>query len=129
MNKNLLLKKIKNEEKIIAVYGLGNVGGPIAAAWLRKGAKVIGVDISKNLLDEIKKGTSHKVEPKISNTFSKSIKSNKLFLTSDGIDASKKSDIKFISVPVGLKRNKIDLNSLLSATKSIAKGLKKMMLL
>jgi len=41
---------IKNHKKIIAVYGLGNVGGPIAAAWIRKGAKIIGVDISKKLM-------------------------------------------------------------------------------
>ena len=120
-----LKTQIKNQKMILAVFGLGNVGGPIAAAWLRKGAKVIGVDISQNLLDQIKNGTSHKVEPHISNTFSKSLKSNKLFLTSDGIYASKNSNIKFIAVPVGLKKNKIDLNSLLSATKSIAKGLKK----
>ena len=125
MNKNILLKKIKNEEKIIAVYGLGNVGGPIAAAWLRKDAKIIGVDISQNLLDDIKKGVSHKVEPDISNIFSKALKSNKLSLTSNGIEASKKSNIKFVAVPVGLIKNKIDLNSLLSATKSIARGLKK----
>ncbi len=43
MTKNALLKKIKNEEKIISVYGLGNVGGPIAAAWLRKGAMLTGL--------------------------------------------------------------------------------------
>jgi nucleotide sugar dehydrogenase len=125
VNKQSLLNQIKTGKKIISVYGLGNVGGPIAAAWLRKGAKIIGVDISQNLLTEIKTGISHKVEPNISNTFSKALKSNKMFLTSDGIDASKKSSIKFVAVPVGLKRNKIDLNSLLSATKSIAKGLKK----
>ena len=125
LNKKSLLNYIKTGKKIISVYGLGNVGGPIAAAWLRKDAKIIGVDISQNLLDEIKNGVSHKIEPKISDTFSKAIKSNKLLLTSDGIEASKNSNIKFIAVPVGLKRNKINLTSLLSATTSIAKGLKK----
>jgi nucleotide sugar dehydrogenase len=120
-----LLNDIKTGKKIISIYGLGNVGGPIAAAWLRKGAKIIGVDISQKLLDDIKNGISHKVEPHISDTFSKAIKSNKLSLTSDGIEASKKSNIKFIAVPVGLKKKKIDLNSLLSATKSVSKGLKK----
>ena len=120
-----LKTQIKNQKITLAVFGLGNVGGPIAAAWLRKGAKVIGVDVSENLLEQIKSGTSHKVEPNISHTFSKSLKSDKLFLTSDGIDASRNSNIKFVAVPVGLKRNKIDLNSLLSVTKSIAKGLKK----
>ena len=36
---------IKNHKKIFAIYGLGNVGGPLAAAWLRKDAKVIGVSL------------------------------------------------------------------------------------
>ena len=69
-----LKSQIKNEKKIIAIYGLGNVGGPIAAAWLRKGAKIIGVDISKKLLADIQKGTSHRKEPYISETFSKALK-------------------------------------------------------
>jgi hypothetical protein len=120
-----LKSQIKNEQKIIAIYGLGNVGGPIAAAWLRKGAKVIGVDISKNLLSEIQKGSSHKKEPYISETFSNALREKKLTLTSDGVEASTISDIKFVAVPVGLRRNKIDLNALLSATTSISKGLKK----
>lgn len=111
--------------KIIAIYGLGNVGGPIAAAWLRKGAKIIGVDISKNLLSDIKNGVSHKKELFISETLTKALKKGKLEITSDGISASKKSDIKFVAVPVGLKGEKIDLTALLSATTSISKGLKK----
>lgn len=111
--------------KTIAIYGLGNVGGPIAAAWLRAGAQVIGVDISKRLLDEIRQGTSHKKEPLVSETFTKALKDGRLHLTSDGIDASKKSQIKFVAVPVGLKNNKVDLNALLSATRNIANGLKK----
>ena len=116
---------IKNEKKILSIYGLGNVGGPITAAWLRKGAKIIGVDISKNLLSDIKNGKSHKKEPFISDIFTKSLKNGKFEITSDGILASKKSNIKFVAVPVGLKRKKIDLTALLSATTSISKGLKK----
>ncbi|MEX0656980.1 MAG: nucleotide sugar dehydrogenase [Nitrosopumilaceae archaeon] len=123
MPKNLL-SEIKSK-KIIAVYGLGNVGGPIAAAWLRKGAKIIGVDISQNLISDIKKGVSHKKEPYVSETFTKALKNGKLELSSDGIATSKKSNIKIVAVPVGLKGKKIDLSALLSATTSISKGLKK----
>jgi hypothetical protein len=124
LSKNLY-SQIKNSKKILAVYGLGNVGGPIAAAWLRKGAKLIGVDISTNLLSDIKNNISHKKEPYISDIFTHALKNGKLTLTSDGILASKKSDIKFVAVPVGLNRKKIDLKALLSATTSISKGLKK----
>jgi len=117
--------QLKNGKKIIAIYGLGNVGGPIAAAWLRKDSKVLGVDISQKLLSDIKKGISHSKEPHISETFTKALKKGKLELYSDGTSASKKSNIKFVAVPVGLKSKKIDLTALLSATTSISKGLKK----
>ena len=127
---DVLLKheKLKSDilhKKIFAVYGLGNVGGPIATAWLRAGAKVIGVDISKKLISEIKSGTSHKKEPYVSDTFSKSIKNGKLTLTSNGIQASKDSDIKIVAVPVGLKNDKADLAALISVSRNIAAGLKK----
>lgn len=120
-----LKSQIKNEKKIIAIYGLGNVGGPIASAWLRKGAKVIGVDISKKLLNDITEGKSHKAEPYVSKTFSKALEIGKLQLTSNGVEASKNSEIKIVAVPVALKKGKIDLRALLAATTSISKGLKK----
>jgi len=112
-------------KKIFAIYGLGNVGGPIAAVWLRAGVKVIGVDISQHLLNEIKHGSSHKKEPFLSETFTKAIRKKSFILTSDGVDASKKSSIKIIVVPVGLKNNKVDLRSVINVTNDIAKGLKK----
>lgn len=116
---------IRNHKKILAVYGLGNVGGPLAAAWLRAGAKVIGADISKKLLSEIKASNSHKKEPFVSETFTKALKNNRFSLTTNGRDASKKSDIKIVAVPVAFKNNKIDLSALISVTKDISYGLKK----
>lgn len=116
---------ITSHKKIISVYGLGNVGAPIAAAWLRAGAKVIGVDISSALLDQIKKGVSHKKEPFISQVFTKALKNGTLTLTTDGRSASRDSHIKIVAVPVALKNDKIDLNALVSVAKNIANGLKK----
>ncbi len=125
----MLFSNLKNDiithQKIMAVYGLGNVGGPLAAAWLRSNAKIIGVDISKKLLVEIEKGISHKKEPFVSETFTNAIKEKRFTITSDGIDASKQSDIKIIAVPVGLKGKKIDLTALISVSSDIARGLKK----
>lgn len=104
---------------------MGNVGGPIAAVWLRAGAKVIGVDISKNLLKDIKKGVSHKKEPFVSKEFTNGLQKKLFSLTNDGITASKNSDIKIIIVPVAIKKGKADFTALISVTKSISKGLKK----
>ena len=74
--KNKLKSEIKKQKIIFSVFGLGNVGGPIAAVWLRAGAKVIGVDISKNLLNDIKNGVSHKQEPFVSKEFTNGLKKN-----------------------------------------------------
>jgi len=120
-----LKSDLKNKKKIISVFGLGNVGGPLAAAWLNSGATVIGVDISKKLLTEIKQGSSHKKEPFVSKIFTKALKLKKFTVTNDGIKASKNSQIKLITVPVGLKQKHIDLRALISAATSISKGLKK----
>jgi hypothetical protein len=125
MSTENLASLVKNKEKIMAIYGLGNVGGPLAAAWLRAGAKVIGVDISKKLLSEIKSGTSHKKEPFISEIFTKALKEGNFEVTDNGPDASKNSHIKIVAVPVGLKGKKIDLTALKSVAKDIGQGLKK----
>jgi len=125
------LNNIKNKptskfsKKIISVYGLGNVGGPIAAAWLKKNAIIIGVDISKPLLDSILNGTSHSKEPFISEIFSKHLKKKSLSLTTNGKVASQKSTIKIVAVPVAIKKNTIDLSAIISASKNISFGLKK----
>lgn len=125
MSDSKLKQIIKDHKKVFAVYGLGNVGGSIAAVWLRAGAKVIGVDISQSLLSAIKSGTSHKKEPYVSETFSKALKNKSLELTTDGVYASKKSDIKIIVVPVPLDKNKVDLRAVIQVANNIARGLKK----
>jgi len=119
INKQLL------KNKIISIYGMGNVGGPIAAAWLRAGANIIGVDVSTKLLEEIKLGISHQHEPFLSQIFTKALKKNRLDLTNDGIFASKNSQIKIVAVPVALKNNNVDLSIIKLVVNNISKGLKK----
>ena len=119
-----------NQKKILTkhvftIYGLGNVGGSIAAVWLRAGAKIIGVDISETLLNKIKSGKSHKKEPLLSETFTHALKKGTLILSSNGVYASKRSSIKIIAVPVGLRNKKVDLRNVIQVTKDISKGLKK----
>lgn len=120
-----LRSNIISHKKTISVYGLGNVGAPIACAWLRAGAKLIGVDISDALLDGIKNGTSHKKEPTVSETLTKGLSDGLLNLTTDGVAASKESDIKIMIVPVAIKDKKIDLQNLITVSNNIGEGLKK----
>lgn len=120
-----LHSNIISHKKIVSVYGLGNVGAPIACAWLRAGAKLIGVDISNTLLDGIKNGTSHKKEPTVSETLTKGLSDGLLSLTTDGVAASKDSDIKIMIVPVAIKDKKIDLQNLITVSNNVGEGLKK----
>ena len=55
-NFSKITKKIKDGELKVAVYGLGHVGSPIAAVWLRAGAHVIVTDKSAQVLENAKKG-------------------------------------------------------------------------
>lgn len=107
------------------MYGLGNVGAPIACAWLRVGAKLIGVDISKEIISSIENGTSHTKEPLVSETLTKGLSNGSLSLTENGVEASKKSSIKIMIVPVAIKEGIIDLQSLISVSGNVGEGLKK----
>ena len=43
-------------EAWIAIYGMGYVGRALTAAFLRRGLRVIGVDIDKSKLNDIREG-------------------------------------------------------------------------
>ncbi len=64
-------KKFQSGEYLIAVYGLGHVGAPIASSWLRAGMTVIGIDKSQKVTENTKKGITHIPEPGVNEAFSK----------------------------------------------------------
>jgi nucleotide sugar dehydrogenase len=121
-----VVKKIKNGELKIAIYGLGHVGAPLAAVWLRAGAHVIGVDNSKKVLTAARKGKTVIPEPKVNAAFRKGIDTGRFKLYDDPIKASEDSYFKMICVPV-LSQDQ-DLSADLSAVSEVAtmigKGLK-----
>lgn len=121
-----VVKKIKNGELKIAIYGLGHVGAPLAAVWLRAGAHVIGLDNSKNVLTAARKGKTVIPEPKVNAAFRKGIDTGRFKLYDDPIKASEDSYFKMICVPV-LSQDQ-DLSADLSAVSEVAtmigKGLK-----
>src|ERR1044072_355323 len=95
-----LPNKIHSGDFKIAVYGLGHVGSPIAAAWLRAGASVIGVDKSEIILQKARDGTTHIPEPGVGNAYTKGLENQKFFVYNDLLKASQDSFLKMICVPV-----------------------------
>ena len=120
-----LPRNIKLGNKKIAIYGIGFVGTAIASTWLRAGASIIAVDKKNTLVNNINNKKITNSEPKAREAFIEGINSKRLTATTNGKWASKYSDIKIISVPVGLDKRSADLRFLYSAVEDIITGLKK----
>lgn len=117
--------KIHSGEFRITVYGLGHVGSPIAAAWLRSGASVIGVDKSKIILQNAKEGKTHIPEPGVSEAYKMGLTNKKFHIYDDLIKASQDSFLKMICVPVLAADGTADLSAVKNVATAIGKGLKK----
>ncbi len=123
------LKKALSSGKLtVAVYGLGYVGTPLLAAWLLAGASGIGVDVDASRVERVRRGVSPVMEPGVEEVFRRALKEGRLKATSDGIEASRESDVKIIAVPVPLReeREKMcpDFTALEEVARDIGRGLK-----
>ncbi len=108
---------IQTKKATIALVGLGYVGLPLAAAFGRK-TKVIGFDISRRKIEELRRGVDATGELSSADLASTEIK-----LTDQ---ASHLKDAKFliVTVPTPIDRNrKPDLSPLVSASTMIGQNL------
>ncbi len=116
---------IANGKISISVYGLGHVGAPVAAVWLRAGARVIGVDKSDSVVKAASSGSLLISEPGVVPALKKGLRNKRFTATTDAAQASKESDLKIITVPVGLSNNYTDLSAIEDVANKVGKGLKK----
>ncbi len=126
-DKNEIQKALINGNLTVAVYGLGKMGLPLAAVFAEMGAKVIGADIDKKVVDAINEGLCHiEGEPELVELVEKNVKRKRLSATADLITAAKKSDVMVIIVPTFLdENNNPDLSIISSVCNNISQGLKK----
>ena len=108
----------------ISVIGLGYVGLPLATEFAKQ-YKVVGFDIDKSRIKELKEGKDKTGEIDLV-ALSKVLKAkNGLQLTANPKDIAD-SNIYIITVPTPISNNKQpDLSHLLSATEMVAKALKR----
>jgi len=121
-----LKQNLKQGKITVAVYGLGRVGLPLATAWLRAGAKVIGVDIREEWVKALNSKNFQLIdEPQLKPILIDYIKNGLFKATTDGVKASKQSNVKLITVPTLITpKGEADLSALKTALTAIAKGLK-----
>lgn len=104
----------------IAVVGLGYVGLPVAVAFARQGAPVVGFDIDAGRIAELRSGRdrTREVEPRDLNPKS-------LRYTSDLADLAA-ADFYIVTVPTPIDAEKRpDLGAMLAASETVAQALKR----
>lgn len=115
-----LLRRAKEKDLIITILGMGYIGLPTAIAFAKAGFTVKGFDVNKKVIETLKAGHIHIVEPSLQEAFEEALKSGRVIPT----DKLEKSDVFIISVPTPFKKNheeKIaDLSYVESASKEVA---------
>ena len=122
-----LLKKIKKNNEIIGVFGLGYIGLPTAINFSKKKIKVYGFDTDKSKVNKLNKSQSY-----ISSIKSEDIKKAKKngFIATGDYSNVKKLDVIIICVPTPLTKNKIpDLRFINSTLSSLMPFIKKQQLI
>lgn len=114
-------------ETKIAIIGLGYVGLPLAVAFAEK-FEVVGVDINKQRIQELKSGidTTLEVEDELLQSVLVSDAGKKGLLVTDQIDDTKDCTVFIVTVPTPTdKHNRPVLTPMVKASESVAQVLKK----
>ncbi len=105
----------------ICVIGLGYIGLPTASTFANKGISVVGVDVNKNVVNDLKKGILHIYEPDLRELVNGTINKGTLSFSTSPMEA----DVYILAVPTPFKENhKADLSYVQAASESIAPFLK-----
>lgn len=109
--------------KTVSVIGLGYIGLPTAAVIAGNDVQVLGVDISKTVVDTINCGQIHIVEPGLDSLVKQVVSKGYL----KAYCTPQKADAFLIAVPTPFKgdNNEPDLKYIESASKAIAPKLEK----
>lgn len=110
----------------VAVIGIGYVGLVTATCLANLGNKVIGIDIDKKKVENLKKGIIPIYEPGLEELVRNNYEAGRLSYTTNLKNAVKKSDIIFIAVGTPPKEDgSADLQYVLEAAGQVAKAMDK----
>ena len=94
-------RAIRKGDVTIDLVGIGNMGLPVAVAFAKEGAQVVGVRTNQALVDQINRGESTLIgEPKIPELLTEMVKAGKFRATTEGTAAAKDSDVIILLVPL-----------------------------
>ncbi len=109
-----------NHTRKIAVIGLGYVGLPVAVAFARAGAQVIGFDIDSGRVEELRSGRDRTLEVDAIDL------GHKTLSYASEPAALQQADFFIVTVPTPIDAaNRPDLGAMLSASRTVGGALKK----
>lgn len=111
----------------VVVVGMGKIGLPLAVQFARKGADVIGVDISKQTIETINSGTPpFPEEDKLDLYLRDVVNEGKLVATDDLENSVRNADVIVVVIPLFVDENASpDFKGMDSVTSIIGKNVKK----
>lgn len=123
---HLIKESIKGGRVTVAIIGLGYVGLHLVMHFVKAGANVIGVDVDQQKIDSLKGFVCPIQVRELTKKLNKVINNNCSFkVTTDTVEAVKKSDVCIVAVPTPVDKNRIpDLSYVEKACAQIGKGLK-----
>lgn len=117
--------KTIDDSMIITVLGMGYIGLPTATMFAAAGYKVKGFDVNKRVIDTLRSGKIHIVEPDLQGLFKSVLDSGNLIPT----DTIEESDVFIICVPTPFREDHeeklADLSYVESASREVGKVLKR----
>lgn len=123
-NKELILEKIKQNQEIIGIIGLGYVGLPLAVNFAEAGIKVIGFEKSQEKADMVNHGDNYIGDIRDAVLREVVIDKLKLEATTD-VTRMKECDALIIAVPTPLdKFRKPDMSYIKSACLDIGRNMR-----
>lgn len=115
--------------KKVCVFGLGFVGLPLALSFAMRGCEVTGVDVDRQLVEELNQGVTHHLESyngtPIQDILRTQLDAGRFRATVDCRSALATCDNIIVTVGVPVDNGFHDLNPVLEVSHSIARGLKK----
>lgn len=119
-----LSNRIKANQAVLGIIGLGYVGIPLAVASCLHGVKTIGFDIDKCKIDDLKSGTSY--ISSVSDKKITEISDSGLFIPTTDRQELKNADFILLCVPTPLTKNHTpDMSYVISACELVASVLRK----
>jgi UDP-N-acetyl-D-glucosamine/UDP-N-acetyl-D-galactosamine dehydrogenase len=112
----------------ITVIGLGYVGLPLAVEFAKK-YPVVGFDINKERITELRSGTDHTLEissDQLISVLKKKLDNSNGLWVSDQLEDIKTTNVFIVTVPTPVdKYNRPDLTPLVKASETVGRALKK----